>query len=108
MKVRSYDYNNEEEPVRKKKKKKRMKYRPKPSELAFWGARKLECLERDNFQCVMCGERACDADHIEPLRMGGSRYDESNSKNNLSNLRSLCRPCHYDVTFGTVNGKMQY
>lgn len=52
---------------------------------AEWRGLRGQCLERDGFRCVSCGARAIIADHIVSRRNGG--------KDELSNLRSLCRGC---------------
>lgn len=73
-----------------------------PEELSFWGGRRLKALTRDNFKCTDCGQRASEVDHIVPLRMGGSRYNETNVLNNLENLTSKCHQCHSKSTFYQV------
>lgn len=52
---------------------------------AEWQALRRMCFQRDGNRCVVCGERASIADHIVSRKNGG--------KDDLSNLRSLCRPC---------------
>ena len=50
-----------------------------------WKALRKACLQRDRFQCVRCASPAFIADHIVSRRLGG--------RDELSNLRSLCRRC---------------
>ena len=50
-----------------------------------WKALRLECLTRDHFRCVLCGQPAIVADHIISRKDGGADA--------LPNLRSLCRAC---------------
>lgn len=52
-----------------------------------WAAIRVQVLRRDNYECLLCGDRATDVDHI------GSRDNHK-----LYNLRSLCRPCHQHRT----------
>ena len=52
-------------------------------------------MSRDGFRCVMCKAKgkltlAEEVDHITPLEIGGTDAAD--------NLRSLCKPCHVDVT----------
>lgn len=51
--------------------------------------------ERDGYACTRCGEGGLlHADHIQPWAESPElRYD-------VDNGRTLCRPCHYFVTFG--------
>ena len=56
-----------------------------------WGKRSREAKERDAWRCVRCGATEClHTDHIIPLSSGGS--------NELSNLQTLCEPCHEEKT----------
>jgi 5-methylcytosine-specific restriction protein A len=57
--------------------------RPMPS---GWTGRRALVLERDHHTCVLCGAPATEVDHVVPRAEGGT--DE------LTNLRSLCEPCH--------------
>lgn len=47
-------------------------------------------LDRDGRLCVLCAAPATEVDHIQPRAYGGTE--------DLSNLRSLCHPCHVMVT----------
>lgn len=38
-------------------------------------------------QCVVCGAQATEVDHIQPIRLGGERFD-------IHNLQALCKGCH--------------
>lgn len=54
-----------------------------------WKALRLQALDRDDWQCVQCGERRrLEIDHIEAVR---TRPDLAYS---LSNLQTLCGRCH--------------
>jgi len=53
--------------------------------------KRFDIMTRDNFQCVLCGERAhsenkLEVDHIEPISKGGSNKED--------NLRTLCFSCN--------------
>lgn len=61
-----------------------------------WRRQNRRVLERDDYICQICGReedgRALDVHHIIPFReFGLERYKEANQ---LSNLITLCRPCH--------------
>jgi 5-methylcytosine-specific restriction endonuclease McrA len=54
-----------------------------------WKALRMQALDRDDWQCVQCGERRrLEIDHIEAVR---TRPDLAYS---LSNLQTLCGRCH--------------
>ena len=56
--------------------------RPKISETDRW-----EVMERDNFECQICGERRfLQIDHIMPLAKGGSHH--------IDNFQTLCKKCN--------------
>lgn len=55
-----------------------------------WANRRAMVLLRDGYRCVRCGAPAEEVDHRLPRSRGGG--DE------LTNLRSLCRPCHKEIT----------
>ncbi|WP_236553192.1 HNH endonuclease [Roseovarius indicus] len=49
----------------------------------------MQALDRDDWQCVQCGERRrLEVDHIEPVR------DRPDLAFRLSNLQCLCGRCH--------------
>lgn len=52
--------------------------------------------ERDNYTCQMCGERGGDlqVDHIQ------SWAEYVDLRFNINNCRTLCKKCHYFITFG--------
>lgn len=61
-------------------------------------------LERDNYTCQMCKEKGVylHVDHIQPW----NEYVEG--RFDINNCRTLCRKCHYKITFGRdmpVNSK---
>jgi len=82
----------------------------KDCRIEFWdnviygaaGLRKAT-FKRDNYTCVKCGRGVehksdpakpyldGDADHIEPIALGGDQWD-------LDNLQTLCRECHKKKT----------
>jgi hypothetical protein len=53
-------------------------------------------LKRDNYTCQICGIRGVElhVDHIQPW----AEYIEG--RFDISNCRTLCRECHYQITFG--------
>jgi len=55
-----------------------------------------EVLKRDDYTCQLCGERgiALQVDHIQ------SWVDYVELRFNIENCRTLCKACHYEVTFG--------
>jgi 5-methylcytosine-specific restriction endonuclease McrA len=61
--------------------------------LTDWGAIRRRILLRDDYRCVLCGNRdpnkgpLLQVDHIVELADGGAWGDEAN-------LRTLCLPCH--------------
>ncbi len=52
---------------------------------AEWASLRYATLKRDGHTCVLCGARGFIVDHIVSRRSGG--------KDNLFNLRTLCRSC---------------
>ncbi|MFJ5882662.1 HNH endonuclease [Kitasatospora cineracea] len=59
-----------------------------------WSRRRVQCLARDQFRCRQCGAREeLEVDHLMPVSRGGSWE--------LSNLQTLCRPCHRRKTYAT-------
>jgi hypothetical protein len=71
-----------------------------------WDAARRATRERDNFRCRDCDVHESDLPerlsvaHVIPFRAFGlERHEEANA---LSNLRSLCRPCH--LIFDHANG----
>ena len=70
-----------------------------------WKALRMQALDRDEWQCVQCGERRrLEVDHIEPVR---TRPDLAFT---LSNLQTLCGRCHsrktrIEVGMGQPNPK---
>jgi len=54
-----------------------------------WKALRMQALDRDDWQCVQCGDRRrLEVDHIEPVR------DRPDLAFTLSNLQCLCPKCH--------------
>jgi 5-methylcytosine-specific restriction endonuclease McrA len=54
-----------------------------------WPALRLACKRRDNFRCVKCGASGrLECDHIRRVR------DAPELAFELSNLQTLCTPCH--------------
>lgn len=72
---------------------------------ARYGDWRKQVFERDNYTCQSCGERGgkLDADHIKPWALfPESRYD-------LNNGRTLCRPCHLKTdTWGANTALLAY
>ena len=55
-----------------------------------WQKIRRRAMRRDRRRCVLCGNRATQVDHIIPVSAGGS--------NAMTNLQSLCEPCHKTKT----------
>lgn len=57
---------------------------------AHWKQQRAKALQRDNHQCQIRGPRctvsATQVDHIKSVHLGGT--------DDLSNLASVCKPCH--------------
>ncbi|MEK6828742.1 MAG: HNH endonuclease, partial [Nanoarchaeota archaeon] len=54
-----------------------------------------DVFKRDNYTCQICGKKGCylEADHIKSFaQFPELRFD-------LNNGRTLCQPCHKEVTF---------
>ena len=52
-------------------------------------------LERDHYTCVLCGsKRELHCDHIKSFKT------HPELRNEVSNGRTLCKMCHYEITFG--------
>ena len=86
-----YKKNKESEIAKNKE------YRKMNRELFNWyhdkdrfGGIREKILQRDNFQCQICGneEKLC-VHHID-----GTNYLKSNTNNDLENLITLCKSCH--------------
>lgn len=64
-----------------------------------WDEQRQKALERDDYQCVVCGRdesdlrREPDVHHIVPIR----EFDEPTEANSLSNLVTLCQKHHLQV-----------
>lgn len=69
--------------------------------LRFQKTIQRDVFERDDYTCQMCGVRGgvLHVDHIQPF----SEYIEG--RFDMENLRTLCRACHYLVTFGKIMPK---
>lgn len=57
-----------------------------------WQAQRRKARKRDSFKCQECGVRGVplDVHHIKPRR----DFDDVKTSNILSNLVTLCKPCH--------------
>lgn len=55
----------------------------------------------DFIPCEVCGTRATDIHHLKARGMGGSK-----NLDHISNLLSLCRPCH--IKFGDKKQYMDF
>lgn len=65
-----------------------------------WKALRMRALERDDWQCVRCGERRrLEVDHIKPVRT------HPELAYSLANLQCLCGPCHTKKTRIEVGSK---
>jgi 5-methylcytosine-specific restriction protein A len=65
---------------------------------AQWRLIRREVLERDGHRCRAegCDARATEVDHEVPVRLGGT--------DDMSNLFSLCKPCHSRKTMRELRG----
>ncbi len=64
-----------------------------------WNRQKRLAKHRDKHQCQVCGYKSggnkyLDVHHIIPIKDFSSDWEKANK---LTNLISLCRPCHVDV-----------
>src|SRR6185437_1971312 len=57
---------------------------------ANWSGQKRAARRRDNFICQSCGVDGTDVHHKQPFRL----FNDYVIANDLSNLVTLCRPCH--------------
>jgi 5-methylcytosine-specific restriction endonuclease McrA len=55
-----------------------------------WQSQKRKAKSRDNRTCQHCQSVGSDVHHIRPFRL----FSDYLEANNLSNLITLCRPCH--------------
>lgn len=53
-------------------------------------------LERDNYTCTICNKRGNGELHVDHIK-GWENYPELRFE--PSNCRTVCRPCHYYITF---------
>lgn len=61
-------------------------------ESALWKKIRLQVLQKQNYKCSVCGERANQVHHCS--------YNENNlSGKNLNSLVAVCRDCHYLAEF---------
>lgn len=79
-----------------------------------WHVKREKCLERDNYQCTICGMsqskhieetgRGLDVHHIEP-RENFYKDEERNidEANKMSNLVTLCREHHLKAEHGNID-----
>ena len=56
-----------------------------------WRVVRRAVVERDGWRCVHCGKGGMlEVHHVKELKDGGAAFD-------VSNLKTLCRACHFDV-----------
>jgi 5-methylcytosine-specific restriction endonuclease McrA len=55
-----------------------------------WFAQRRKAKARDGGICQHCGAKGVDVHHIRPFRF----FDDFRPANELSNLVTLCKPCH--------------
>jgi hypothetical protein len=58
-----------------------------------WQKKRLEVLQRDNFTCCKCGDTETEL-HVHHLK-----YTKEPHNAHLDDLQTLCKYCHYFVTF---------
>lgn len=68
----------------------------KKERIRFQREMQKHVFKRDEYTCVMCNDKGgyLSVDHIKPWA------DHPELRFEESNLRTLCRACHYRVTFG--------
>ena len=64
--------------------------RPDPTRGLNWQAQRRAAKRRDNGTCQDCGGVGTDVHHKIPFRL----FDDYRLANRLSNLVTLCQPCH--------------
>lgn len=75
-----------------------------------WAAVRTQALERDNYQCRVCGKprdeigRNPDVHHIRPVRsFVESSKQSKEDAHYLANVISLCISCHRKADFGHIS-----
>ncbi len=58
-----------------------------------WQKKRLEVLQRDDFKCCNCNDEETEL-HVHHLKYTKEPYDAP-----LNDLQTLCKHCHYYVTF---------
>ena len=58
-----------------------------------WQKKRLEVLQRDDFKCCLCNDTETEL-HVHHLKYTNEPYDAP-----LYDLQTLCKHCHYYVTF---------
>lgn len=55
--------------------------------------------KRDNFKCTRCGKHCTDTENLKGFNIHHKTYlNIYNEKDNLDDLRFLCRKCHNSIT----------
>lgn len=76
-----------------------------------WPTQQRSARKRDGYACQHCGKRqkkhgrSFEVHHIQPFREFGyvcGANDNYLAANELSNLITLCRKCHWDAEFGKI------
>ena len=66
-----------------------------------WAKARLKALERDGRRCMDCGKAGMlEVHHVQPLHFGGAALE-------LSNLRSLCKKCHFRQHSAPLSSEME-
>lgn len=60
-----------------------------------WKSLRLQALDRDGWRCTICGKAGrLEVHHVQPTSEGGDMWE-------IGNLRTLCRPCHFQRHAGS-------
>ena len=61
---------------------------------------RLLCLQRDNFTCLICGNKDnLDTHHKDNQGHNFAKYE---TNDNLDNLQTLCKKCHQRLHYGVL------
>lgn len=79
--------------------------RPTSKEKVGYNRNRIDCLERDNYICQLCGATLnLDAHHKDN---GGVHISGKEANHNLDNLITLCHRCHLKLHYGVLGKNEQ-